>query len=110
MTHTQAFRLCTRCVVLYLLFWVLVDTIELPREIMSVAHYWSVLRVGLDSPSSAYFLRIDLFYLAANVFKICLWLCLATIFYKPGVKVQAFFCYEQENSTLETSFISDKAP
>src|ERR1035437_4331569 len=94
-TREQAILIASRLFAAYLLFWVVTDVIELPREIMDVVHQLnqdSIMGVSMLSAAMASFmLRVDILYLAANILRIALWLMAAGWFYRCGPRIRGFF-------------------
>jgi hypothetical protein len=90
MTYQQGVKLACRAFSLYLLFWVLSDLIDVPREAMVVLHY---VRVESHSPNpmDLYFLREYSMVLEANVLKASLWGLFAWLFYRGGPWISRFF-------------------
>src|ERR1035437_5693249 len=94
-TREQAILTASRLFVAYLLFWVVADVIELPREIMDVVHLLnqgSIMGLSMLSAARASFtMRVYILYLAANVLRIALWLMAAGWFYRCGPRIRGFF-------------------
>jgi hypothetical protein len=103
LTTRHATLIASRIVVAYLLFWVVVDLIELPREIHSVVNYAREgTAVGfslLGAFHQSYLLRTNVLYLVANVLRITLWLMIAGWFYRCGPRIQNFLLPTSEPTT-----------
>jgi hypothetical protein len=91
----QAILLASRLFAAFLLFWVVEDIIELPRELFSVLHYsrestqagvslFEVLR-------TSYLPGLYMMYLLTNIVHIALWLLAAGWFYRCGPRIRSFF-------------------
>ena len=95
MTREQFVLTASRLFAAYLLFWVVADVIELPREIMDVVHglsLGSVMGLSMLSAAKASFaMRVYILYLAANILRIALWLLAAGWFYRCGPRIRGFF-------------------
>ena len=79
----QSIVLASRVFAAFLLFWVVEDITELPREIFSLMHY------ALLGPS---YLRSEyVMYLLGNILRIALWLLAAGWFYRCGPRIRKFF-------------------
>ncbi len=91
----QAIILASRAFAAFLLFWVVEDITELPREIFSVMHYLrgsTQAGVGLaEALRSSYLLGDYMMYLLANILHIALWLLAAGWFYRCGPRIRNFF-------------------
>ena len=94
LTTRQAILIASRLFAVYLLFWVVVDITELPREIHSVVSY---ARTGtalgfslLGGLHQSYLFRTYVFYLLGNILRISLWLMIAGWFYRCGPRIQNF--------------------
>jgi hypothetical protein len=93
-TREQIVGIASRLFAAYLLFWVVDDLTELPREILSVIHNQKeTFRTGMSLQSS-YLLRVEMLYLLNNILHIALWLLAAGWFYRCGPKIQRFFSGE----------------
>lgn len=93
--HDFAILLASRVFAAFLLFWVVVDLIELPRELFSVMHYLPQSnQMGMNvvqTLSSSYLLSLYMMYLLANILRIALWLLAAGWFYRCGPRIRNFF-------------------
>ncbi len=91
----QAILLASRLSAAFLLFWVVEDITELPREIFTVMHYFhesAQAEVSLTQAlRSSYFLGDYMMYLLANILRIALWLLAAGWFYRCGPRIRRFF-------------------
>jgi hypothetical protein len=94
----QAVVLASRVFAAFLLFWVVDDIIELPRELFSVMHYLHgsmQLGVGMfEALRSSYLVSEYMMYLLANILRIALWLLAAGWFYRCGPRIRNFFAAE----------------
>ncbi len=94
-TREQAVVIASRLFAAYLLFWVVADLIELPREIQSVAHYInepSVMGMSFaHALQASYLLRTYMLYVLANILRIVLWLVGAGWFYRCEPRIRKFF-------------------
>jgi hypothetical protein len=88
MTSAQAVRLASRLVVLYLLFWVIADLVNLPRELLAV---YVALRFPGLSATGTFYVRGQIIVLASIILEIALWSALALWFYGAGPRIQRFF-------------------
>jgi hypothetical protein len=94
----QAILLASRIFAAFLLFWVVVDMIELPHELFSVMHYLPT-QTGMSlvqALHSSYIVSLYMMYLLANILRIALWLLAAGWFYRCGPRIQRFFTGEAE--------------
>jgi hypothetical protein len=93
--HDRAVLLASRLFAAFLLFWVVDDIIELPRELFSVMHYFresTQAGIGVfDVLRSFYLPSLYMMYLLANIIRIALWLLAAGWFYRCGPRIRAFF-------------------
>jgi len=96
----QAILLASRVFAAFLLFWVIEDLIELPRELFAVLHYLrEYTRMGMsvvEASRSSYLLGDYMMYLLANVLRIALWLLAAGWFYRCGPRIRRFFAAEDK--------------
>ncbi len=96
----QAILLASRLCAAFLLFWVVVDVIELPRELFTVTHYLrESTRMGLSMVQafrSSYLLSEYMLYLLANILRIALCLLAAGWFYRCGPRIRNFFAASAE--------------
>jgi len=90
MTQRQAARFACRAITLYLIFWVVSDLTNLPREVLSVLHEWSMLNQTVPYPSQ-YYLRSAMLFLLANILRMTLWCGFALWFYQVPPSMQRFF-------------------
>jgi hypothetical protein len=94
MTSEQAFRIAGRCLAIYFLFWIVNDAIALPREFVSLSHYWQELHSPRHpTPTSSedpdvYLLRSFILSTSENVLKIALWSLAALWLYRGDRRVQ----------------------
>ena len=96
----QAILLASRIFAAFLLFWVVDDIIQLPRELFAVMHYFHE-SARPDVPlaralSASYFLSDYVLYLLSNILRIALWLLAAGWFYRCGPRIHSFFTSEAE--------------
>ena len=93
--HEQAILLASRVFAAFLLFWVVEDITELPRELFSVMHYFREFdHTGMslfEVSRSSYLLSDYMMYLLANILRIALWLLAAGWFYRCGPRIRRFF-------------------
>ena len=93
--HDQAILLASRVFAAFLLFWVVDDLIELPRELFSVMHYLresTQAGIGVfEVLRFSYLPSLYLMYLLANILRIALWLLAAGWFYRCGPRIRGFF-------------------
>jgi hypothetical protein len=91
----QAIHLASRLFAAFLLFWVVDDIIELPRELFSVTHYLHdsmQMGVGIfEVLRGSYLVGVYMLYLLANILRIALWLLAAGWFYRCGPRIRSFF-------------------
>ena len=91
----QAILLASRVFAAFLLFWVVEDVTELPRQLFAVMHYFretSRAEVSvLQALRSSYLLGDYMMYLLANILRIALWLLAAGWFYRCGPRIRRFF-------------------
>ena len=91
----QAILLASRLFAAFLLFWVVEDTIELPRQLFAVMHYYHesyLAKISLFQALRFSYLFSDyMMYLLANILRIALWLLAAGWFYRCGPRIQRFF-------------------
>jgi len=91
----QAILLASRLFAAFLLFWVVEDTIELPRQIFAVMHYFHEAGRVESTPFQAmrysYYLGDYIMYLLANILRMALWLLAAGWFYRCGPHIRNFF-------------------
>lgn len=96
----QAILLASRVFAAFLLFWVVEDITELPRELFSVLHYLrESSRSGMSlfqTLHSSYLFSDYMMYLLANILRIALWLLAAGWFYRCGPRIRSFFAAEIE--------------
>jgi hypothetical protein len=93
--HDQAILLASRVFAAFLLFWVVEDITELPRELFTVMHYFCEFnRTGMslfEASRSSYLLGDYMMYLLANILHIAMWLLAAGWFYRCGPRIRRFF-------------------
>jgi hypothetical protein len=91
----QAILLASRLFAVFLLFWVVEDITELPRQLFAVMHYIresAQVEMSLTQAlRSSYFLSDYMIYLLANILRIALWLLAAGWFYRCGPRIRRFF-------------------
>lgn len=91
----QAILLASRVFAAFLLFWVVEDITELPREVFSLAHYLrESTQAGLSLAQalrSSYLVSDYMMYLLGNILRIALWLLAAGWFYRCGPRIRKFF-------------------
>jgi hypothetical protein len=91
----QAILLVSRVFAAFLLFWVVEDTIELPRQLFAVMHYFHEAGRVESTPFQAmrysYYLGDYIMYLLANILRMALWLLAAGWFYRCGPRIRNFF-------------------
>jgi hypothetical protein len=91
----QAVLLASRVFAAFLLFWVVEDITELPREIFSLAHYLrESSRAGMtliQALRSSYLVSDYMLYLLGNILRIAMWLLAAGWFYRCGPRIRNFF-------------------
>jgi hypothetical protein len=90
----QATLLASRVFAAFLLFWVVEDISELPRELFSVMHYLresAQAGMSLAQQMHSYLLGDYMMYLLANILRIALWLLAAGWFYRCGPRIRRFF-------------------
>jgi hypothetical protein len=96
----QAVVLASRAFSAFLLFWVVDDITELPRELFSVMHYLrESTQAGMgifQALHSSYLVSLYMMYLLANIFRIALWLLAAGWFYRCGGRIRGFFTARAE--------------
>jgi hypothetical protein len=94
-TREQAVLIASRLFAAYLLFWVVADLIELPREIQSAVHYTrEASMMGMSFArafEASYLLRTYMLYVLANILRIVLWLVGAGWFYRCEPRIRNFF-------------------
>jgi hypothetical protein len=97
----QAVVLASRLFSAFLLFWVVDDITELPRELFSVMHYFresTQAGVGVfEAVHSSYLVSLYMMYLLANILRIALWLLAAGWFYRCGGRIREFFTAVPDN-------------
>jgi hypothetical protein len=91
----QAILLASRIFAAFLLFWVVEDITELPREIFSLTHYLhGSTEMGMSlvqALRSSYLVGEYMLSLLANILHIALWLLAAGWFYRCGPRIRSFF-------------------
>ena len=96
----QAILLASQVFAAFLLFWVVEDITELPRELFSVLHYFHESnRSGmslLQSLHSSYLFGDYMMYLLSNILRTALWLLAAGWFYRCGPRIRSFFAVGTE--------------
>ena len=96
----RAVLLASRVFSAFLLFWVVEDVTELPRELFSVMHYFrESTQAGMsvfEALRYSYLLGDYMMYLIANILRIALWLLAAGWFYRCGGRIRRFFTSEAE--------------
>ena len=104
LTTRSAVLIASRLFTVYLLFWVVVDAIGIPSEILAIVHY---AREGTNQGFSiistfhlSYYLRLEILYLLANTLKAALWLIMAGWFYRCGPRIQNFFFPSDPTQTI----------
>jgi hypothetical protein len=95
LTRNQAILIASRLFAAYLLFWVVSDLIDLPRQAMDVVH---LIKQGIEmgmslvgAVTTSFTMDRYMLYLLAAVLKMALWLLAAGWFYRCGPRIQAFF-------------------
>jgi hypothetical protein len=101
LTRDQAVLIASRLFACYLLLWALSDLIDLPREVLSLAHemlgpegFGFTLRSALHV---SYYVRMSILYLAAHTLRIALWLVAFGWFYRCGPRIRNFFAAEDQS-------------
>jgi hypothetical protein len=101
----QAVVLVSRAFSAFLLFWVVDDITELPRELFSVMHYLrESTQAGMgifQALHSSYLVSLYMMYLLANILRIALWLLAAGWFYRCGGCIRGFFTARAERTRLQ---------
>jgi hypothetical protein len=96
----QAILLASRLFAAFLLFWVVDDITELPRELFAVLHYhYESTQMGMSLFQElrlSYLFSDYMMYLLANILRIALWLLAAGWFYRCGPRIRRFFAAEAE--------------
>ena len=87
----QAILLASRIFAAFLLFWVVEDITELPRELFSVMHYFPPGMSLVQGLRSSYLVSLYMMYLLSNILRIALWLLAAGWFYRCDPRSQRFF-------------------
>ncbi|WP_348263522.1 hypothetical protein P8935_02955 [Telmatobacter sp. DSM 110680] len=91
----QAILIASRVFAAFLLFWVVDDITELPRELFSVTHYIrGTSEAGMSlfqALRSSYLLGEYMIYLLGNILRISLWFLAAGWFYRCGPRIRSFF-------------------
>ena len=91
----QAILIASRVFAAFLLFWVVDDITELPRELFSVTHYFrGTSEAGMSlfqALRSSYLLGEYMIYLLGNILRISLWFLAAGWFYRCGPRIRSFF-------------------
>ena len=91
----EAVLLASRLFAAFLLFWVVEDITELPRELFSFIHYLhESTRSGLtvvQALRSIYLVSDYMMYLLGNILRIAMWLLAAGWFYRCGPRIRTFF-------------------
>jgi hypothetical protein len=94
----QAILLASRLFAAFLLFWVVEDITELPRELFSLTHYLrGATGAGMSLVQallSSYLVSDYMLYLLGNILRIALWLLAAGWFYRCGPRIRNFFAAE----------------
>lgn len=107
----RAVLLASRTFAAFLLFWVVDDITELPRELFSLTHYLrGYTGTGMSvfqALRSSYVVSEQMMYLLANVLHIALWLVAAGWFYRCGPRIRNFFSAET-NTNSEAVYEHDK--
>jgi hypothetical protein len=95
LTREQAVLIASRLFAAYLLFWVITDTIVLPRQIIDVVHTLNQstamgrsMLSAINAPST---MRLYIIYLTENVLRITLSLMAAGWFYRCTPRIRNFF-------------------
>jgi hypothetical protein len=105
-TQLQLIRIASRLFAAFLLFWVVVDIIALPREVLSLTHELHNA-VFAGSPWSAFaashYVRYYILEVISNVLCIALWLMGAGWFYRCDPRIQRFFSPETVSPPLQPS-------
>ena len=91
----QAILLASRVFAAFLLFWVVEDITELPRELFTVTHYLrQSTQAGMnlvEALRSSYIVSDYMMYLLANILRIAMWLLAAGWFCRCGPRIRGFF-------------------
>ena len=91
----QSIVLISRVFAAFLLFWVVEDITELPRQLFSVMHYvHASAQAGLSLTQalrSSYIPGLYMMSLLGNILRIALWLLAAGWFYRCGPRIRKFF-------------------
>lgn len=90
MSSRQAVVLASRVVCVFLIFWVVVNIVDLPIDLLGLHRYWnwSVLAAGAENSywRRYYAVRVD-----AAILRIALELFFAGVFYRCGPRLSQFF-------------------
>ena len=101
-SRDQAILLASRVFAALLLFWVVEDITELPRELFSVTHYLrESTQAGMSlvqAMRSSYLFSEYMIYLLANILRIALWFLAAGWFYRCGPRIRSFFALESNSN------------
>ena len=95
MTKEQGFRLVTRALVVYFLFWVISDLVALPQDILPMARYWHryVMAKQMNQfvSEETYWLRYYALRCCALIIEVTAWLWAAGWFYRGAPAIRRFF-------------------
>lgn len=98
-TQLQLICIASRLFAAYLLFWVVVDIIALPREVLSLTHELhnaAIAGSAWSAFAASHYVRYYILELLSNLLCIALWLMAAGWFYRCGPRIQRFFSGEDE--------------
>jgi hypothetical protein len=88
MSSRQAVVLASRVVCVILIFWVVVNLVDLPTDIFALHRYWKALGAGSDE---RYAVRYYSLLIDATVLRTALELFFAGVFYRCGPRISRFF-------------------
>jgi hypothetical protein len=98
MSRREVVLLVSRTLALLLISWALADATSLPAEILSVSY--SAVR-GASLAESDYRARLAWLYLAGNVLRIAGLLLAATVFWRPGKRVESLLLGSKDSEESE---------
>lgn len=100
MSNELVFRYITRSFVIFFLFWIFVDLLAVPREVVSLNHSIHLLRLAdprrTDLIENTYWVRYYAISLTETLIKVAVYLGIIPYFYRGAPALRRFL--ETENA------------
>jgi hypothetical protein len=107
MTTEQGFRLVTRALTVFSLFWVVSEILYFPADVIGVAHHLQLLRMAREMDKyvaeETYWVRYYAELVCMRIIMVTLSLWMALIFYQGGPRLRRFFLIDPASSSVEAT-------